>query len=249
MGSLRVIFRRVHWRAALWVVIVVLMGGCSSPTTESLSVPVALTPVIVPTGTPTQGPSPGTPTVIPTATPVLTPTPVLVEDPLTVAVSGDLPEEMALPLMVALNQIDRVQAANALFPVQLLDQPDNADMVIDAVPWPVADAALAQRVFAVVAPFATVRDDISLDDLRLRWQGQGDGPVLAVGSTMQLLTPILGTAGGRARRRDRSAGGPGGNARRAGDCALRPTPSPLQDVDGGRGQCACQRLRPGGAMR
>ena len=190
MGSLPVILRRVRWQTALWVVVAVLMGSCNNAAPQGLPVPVPLTPVILPGGPIPPGPRFVTPTPAPTPTPE----PVLLEGPLTVAVSSELPEEMALPLMVALNQIDRVQAANGLYPVQLLDQVDNADTVIDAVPWTVANAALAQRVFVVVAPFATLRDDISLDDLRLRWQGQGDGPVLAAGPTAQLLTPILGVA-------------------------------------------------------
>ena len=190
MGSLPVILRRVRWQTALWVVVAVLMGSCNNAAPQGLPVPVPLTPVILPGGPIPPGPRFITPTLAPTPTPE----PVLLEGPLTVAVSSELPEEMALPLMVALNQIDRVQAANGLYPVQLLDQVDNADTVIDAVPWTVANAALAQRVFVVVAPFATLRDDISLDDLRLRWQGQGDGPVLAAGPTAQLLTPILGVA-------------------------------------------------------
>ena len=199
MGLLPVIVRRRHWLAALWVVVAMLVGSCS----DAGPVPVPLTPVILPSGPIPPGPRFLTPTPAPSPTPE----PIVLEGPLTVAVSGELPEEMALPLMVALNQIDRVQAANGLYPVQLLDQVDNADTVIDAVPWPVADAALAQRVFAVVEPFATPADDIPLDDLRLRWQGQGDGPVFASGPTAQLLTPILGEAAAPAIASNAAAAG------------------------------------------
>ena len=185
MGRLAVILRRVRWQTALWVVVAMAVS-CTDPG----PVPVALTPVVLPGGPVPPGPRFLTPTPAPTPTPE----PIHLEGPLTVAVSTELPEEISLPLMVALNQIDRVQAANGLFPVRLLDQVENADTVIDAVAWPVADAALAQRVFAVVAPFYTFADDIALDELRLRWQGAGDGPVLAAASTAQLLTPILGTA-------------------------------------------------------
>jgi poly-gamma-glutamate synthesis protein (capsule biosynthesis protein) len=70
---------------------------------------------------------------------------------------------------------------------------DNAQVVIEAGTWGSAEVALAQRFFAVVAPFATITDDISLKDLQLRWQGlSDDGPLLASSATVDLLKPVLG---------------------------------------------------------
>jgi len=112
--------------------------------------------------------------------------------PLTVALDPGLPEEWAQPLTSALNQMKQVQAANGPQPVQLLDQVDNAQVVIGAGAWGSSEVALAQRFFAVVEPFATVRDDITFKELQQRWQGGGDGPLLASSATVDLLKPVLG---------------------------------------------------------
>jgi hypothetical protein len=77
--------------------------------------------------------------------------------PLTVALDPGLPEEWASPLMAALNKIDEVEAANGLYPLQLLDQVDNAQVVIEAGTWGASEVALAQRFFAVVAPLTPSR--------------------------------------------------------------------------------------------
>ena len=132
----------------------------------------------------------------PTATPAPTPTlaPVNLNGPLTVALDPGLPEEWVGPLMGALNQIDEVQAANGTYPLQLMDQVDNAKVVIEAGTWGDAEVALAQRFFAVVAPFNTILDDITFAELQLRWQGLSSvGPLMASSATAQLLTPVLGS--------------------------------------------------------
>ncbi|MCC6454539.1 MAG: CapA family protein [Caldilineaceae bacterium] len=158
--------------------------------------PVASVPHPVPPATHFSTPSPR-PTAgrAPTATPAPTATfaPVALNGPLTVALDPGLPEEWVGPLMAALNQIDQVEATNGIYPVQLLDQVDNAKVVIEAGSWGGAEVALAQRFFAVVAPFATLTDDISLEELQLRWQGLSDGPLLASSATLQLLEPVLGS--------------------------------------------------------
>src|SRR5690606_26584649 len=112
---------------------------------------------------------------------------------LTVAVDPGLPEEWAGPLMSELNRIKEVEAANGIYPVQLLDQTDNAQVVIEAGAWGDGEVALAQRFFAIVAPFATLDDDISMQELQARWRGESEaGPLLASSATLQLLEPILG---------------------------------------------------------
>lgn len=130
-----------------------------------------------------------------TATPSPTPTlaPVVLNGPLTVAIDAGLPEEWAGPLMSELNRIKEVEAANGIYPVQLLDQTENAQVVIEAGAWGDGEVALAQRFFAIVAPFATLDDDISMQDLQARWQGESEAdPLLASSATLQLLEPILG---------------------------------------------------------
>ncbi|RME83577.1 MAG: hypothetical protein D6775_07765 [Caldilineae bacterium] len=51
---------------------------------------------------------------------------------------------------------------------------------------------LGRRFFAVVAPFATVQDDIGLAVLRSRWRGETGPPIYAEESAAAWLAPVLG---------------------------------------------------------
>jgi poly-gamma-glutamate synthesis protein (capsule biosynthesis protein) len=167
--------------------VLLLLAGCTNPAVVPPP-PRPMTPVL-----PTTGPvPPAAHFSTPTPTPPPTPKPIVLNGPLTVALMPGLPEEFAGPLLGALNGIEEVEAANGRFPVQLLDQPDNAQLRIEAAAWQSTDAPLVERVFAVVAPFATVTDDITLEALQLRWQGLEGAPLLADNATLRLLTPILG---------------------------------------------------------
>lgn len=192
-------------RLSCWLSVSVLLVSCTAQ--GAALPPMPMTPVAsvsgpVPPGTyfsdatpaPTS-PSTSHPRPRPTNTPAPTATlaPVNLNGPLTVALDPGLPEEWVGPLLGALNQIDQVQAANGVYPVQVLDQTDNAKIVIEAGPWGGSEVALAQRFFAVVAPFATLTDDITFDELQARWQGQSkNGTLMADSSTLQLLAPVLG---------------------------------------------------------
>lgn len=125
--------------------------------------------------------------------PTPTPEPILLNGPLTVALAAGLPEEWAGPLMSTLNKVEEVEAANGRYPLHLLDQTENAQVIIEAGAWGASEVALAQRFFAVVAPFDTIPDDITLEELQLRWQGQSSaGPLLGSSATVELLKPVLG---------------------------------------------------------
>lgn len=168
------------------------LAGCS-PVATPPPPPVPMTPIA-------DGPAPPVPhfaTVTPAPTP--TPAPILLRGPLTVALAPGLPETVAMPVLAALNGISRVQADNGSYPVRVLDQADAAAVrVIAAAPGQMRHP-LATRVFAVVAPFATVQDDIFLEELQLRWQGLAPGPIVADGETLALLRGQLGAADGVTR--------------------------------------------------
>jgi len=64
--------------------------------------------------------------------------------------------------------------------VACVDAASEARAQIDLRPMSEADGViLGKRVFAVVVPFATVRDDVSLAELQARWMGQGGALVVA----------------------------------------------------------------------
>ncbi len=77
-------------------------------------------------------------------------------------------------------------------PVELAGSVDQADLRFGPQP----DAPTSQWVYALVAPFPTVSDGMSLDDLKLAWSGQGGDPVLASQTTVDALEPSLGPADG-----------------------------------------------------
>jgi hypothetical protein len=174
-------------RLSRWLWLGLVMVGCAAPATELPPMP--MTPVTPAASTSGQA-RPATQTSTPEATE--TPEPVVMNSPITVALAPGLPEEWASPLLNALNQIDQIQADNVIYPVMALDQADNAKLVIEAGPWGSAEVALAQRIFAVVVPFDTLTDDITQEELQLRWQGETDGVLLADNATIELLTPVLG---------------------------------------------------------
>jgi hypothetical protein len=120
------------------------------------------------------------------------PTPEVALDTLTVALSQDLSEDFATPLMRALMQIDTVVAAEGEVAVEILDQPANAMTRIEWRPRQSASYRLAERFFAVVVPFNTVTDSIALEELQMRWLGLDERPVFVTGDTARKLRRALG---------------------------------------------------------
>ena len=141
------------------------------------------------------------PTPVPSAVP--SPTPVSLNGPVTVALSPELPEAYTTPLLAALAKIDTLAASNGVYPVRVLDQAANAGAVIGFVPWQFAQFPLAQRVYAVVVPFATTTDSITLEELALRWQGRHEGETLITRADTALLATSLGPSRARQVSPDR----------------------------------------------
>ena len=89
---------------------------------------------------------------------------------------------------------DSLQAALKSRGAICMNDPDAADLKIELKPMRMAEGqVLAQQFYAVVAPFATVRDDISLAELQARWMGDG-GPLLVSDDAASALTTIFGDA-------------------------------------------------------
>ena len=53
------------------------------------------------------------------------------------------------------------------------------------------DARLAQRYYALVVPFVSLQDDVTLAEVQARWTGAG-GPLLATEDAAGDLVPVLG---------------------------------------------------------
>ncbi len=133
--------------------------------------------------TPTRTPRPTS-----TPTPSATPTPVW---PVSVFAPNALPSAA----------LEELQAAMALDPHLFTAAPSAGEADVRVVVNPVAGTPeLASFVYAVVAPFPTLVDEVAWDDVVARWSGDLDGPFtgqpLLVGpETYASLAPLLGPAG------------------------------------------------------
>lgn len=106
------------------------------------------------------------------------PTPALI----TIWVSPDLPP----PLQTAARRLSRAGE----IPIGVVDTYDEAEIRLE----PFGRVPLAEWMFAVAAPFPTLEDGTTLQELRAVWRGEG-GPVerlLVSANTAALLRPILG---------------------------------------------------------
>jgi hypothetical protein len=155
-----------------------------TPTPQPLSL--LLPPVV------TQPPTPAaTSNLFPAPTPGL----AVLEGPITVGLDAALPEAWATTLLARLNQSAEAPTATGPQPLRVLDQPSLAASLVTLRPYMQATAPLAERIFAVAAPFATIRDDITLAELTAAWQS--GAPVLyTTAETATLLRPILGDFAG-----------------------------------------------------
>jgi len=139
-----------------------------------------------------QTPASATPmpaeTVAPIAeTPTATPTATLAPQTLAIFCAPEIPAAGRRALQDALKDE----------PVMCVDDASAARIHFDLKPLGMAEGdVLAQRVYAVVAPFATVRDDVSLAELQARWIGAG-GPLIVSEDAAAPLTAIFRSAPGR----------------------------------------------------
>ena len=116
----------------------------------------------------------------PADTPAPTPTP----EPTTVRLwaSPALPVELlgAASLVTHLGDLS----------VEWVDDPALADLRIEPNP----DRPLARWTYALVAPFSTISDDVSLQDLRNAWAGSGDQPPVFISDQiLREMMPLLGS--------------------------------------------------------
>lgn len=161
------------------------LGTSVFPTPTPQPLTLLLPPVV------TQPPTPTMSSVFPAPTPVLE----AVAGPITVGLDAALPEAWASALLARLNQSAEAPTATGPQPLRVLDQPSLAASLVTLRPYTQATAPLAERIFAVAAPFATIRDDITLAELTAAWQS--GAPVLyTTAETAALLRPILGDFAG-----------------------------------------------------
>ena len=112
---------------------------------------------------------------------------------LTLALDSSMPERYFNQLLSLVVELEAIEAEGVRKTVYLLDQPRNADVQIRLAPGAEqAEGVLYTRYMAPVAPFATVEDDVSIAELRLRWQGRGGGPLIVEADYVSELEVVFG---------------------------------------------------------
>lgn len=127
-----------------------------------------------------------------TPTPEVTPTPIPLDGPVTVALSPAVIDRYAAPMHAILTQASELQALNGPQPMSVVDSPEEAGNIIDMAPLGETDNRLLERFFAVVVPFETVDDDITLEEVRQRWTGESAAPLYVTQEAAIFLPAVLG---------------------------------------------------------
>ena len=137
--------------------------------------------------TPSVQPIPAAPTIMPPSA-IVTPTLV----PVTWALESELPERYAVPLLTALSQLTTMPAKANGRPLQMARYLESASARLRLVSLATARNPIAERFYAVVVPFATIPDEISLAEVQARWQGAGAGPLYVTEEAAEDLSVVLG---------------------------------------------------------
>ncbi|MEZ4733931.1 MAG: CapA family protein [Caldilineaceae bacterium] len=116
-----------------------------------------------------------------------------IDGPVTVALAANLPDLYAKPLLNLLLQIPVIMTDNGEQPLIVLDQPELAGTQITYGRLDMQAVPLIERYYAVVAPFSTVQDDISLKELQQRWQGFNPDPLFVTAEVASLLQALWGS--------------------------------------------------------
>jgi poly-gamma-glutamate synthesis protein (capsule biosynthesis protein) len=143
--------------------------------TLTILVACAATPEFDVTPTPTRTPRPTETPIPPTPTP--TPTPAW---PVTLHVAPDLPPEVHTEAAAL-----TTDAAEWFAPS---GNPDTADVTIDLTPREGASTELGTWVYALVAPFPTLTDDVAWADVAATWSGEPVTPTLPFAGRPLLMT-------------------------------------------------------------
>ena len=149
------------------------------------------------TGTPTVAAIPTQGAVLPSATPLPppsetpmqtltpTPTPSPTPEPLFIGLDPALPEVYEELLGDLLAGAGAVEVLGHPRPLVLAETGAAGRIALVPLADVGDDGVLAQRFYALVVPFEALQDDVSLQQVRRRWAGSGEGALL----TIVLLNP------------------------------------------------------------
>lgn len=158
-------------RLLLLAIVCLILAACAAGLQPEPTA-VRLTPAVAPVA------------LAPTATPP-EPSPSPTPRPLLATISANVSPELSIRLRNGLAAIDNVQWVDS--------GGEGANLIAFERPGQSTGTNLAERVYAVVAPFATVRDGVSLAELTERWTGAAaSGPLFVLQPDAAALTPVFG---------------------------------------------------------
>ncbi len=114
------------------------------------------------------------------------------DGPLTVALMPNLPEPYAKQMLSILLETPTVRAANGEQPLVVLDRPANALAQVQMTHAGTSANVIVEQFYAVVVPFATVTDEVTLQEVQQRWQGFGSGELLITQDAATVLQGLWG---------------------------------------------------------
>jgi hypothetical protein len=108
--------------------------------------------------------------------------------PITVGIAPNVPARYADLLRTTLDETPTVETTAGPLPISVLDDPQSARVQLKLTAVDANSERLIERFFAVVVPFATVQDEISLAEVEQRWRNEGAGPLYVTPLAADLLT-------------------------------------------------------------
>ncbi|MCP4165237.1 MAG: hypothetical protein GY759_05000 [Chloroflexi bacterium] len=180
------LLRPLIWASVLLLAACAILPPTAEPERKS---PHTATPIFAPVTTPT--PEPSSDPIPPTVT--AEPSPAPKTEPLAVFLSPDIPWDIAGPLGATLAAGYTSEGRS----IALVAEPENASAVLQWGPLESQSSGKTsfQRTYVLVVPFATVRDEIRLDEFIARWQGSGKAPLLLGDHAADVFTALYGEPG------------------------------------------------------
>jgi predicted small lipoprotein YifL len=168
------------WRPVVVALSLLALAACGEPTP-------AETPPAVPqpTGaqvTPTTALAAPSATAAPTSAPTATPPPTATPEPIPVFLAPSIPDDIAEGVRHGLEEWAADPTNGTPRALQWVEAGEDAQLTITLAPLAAADPSttFAERYYAVVVPFDTLTDDVSLDDLSQRYVGVSSVGILYV---------------------------------------------------------------------
>ena len=121
----------------------------------------------------------------------------MITGPVKVALAPNLPKSYATAFLAVLKRTPTLSTLSGAQLLTVVDSTAAAGVQIKLATLPAKGVPLAERFYAVVAPFATVRDDIPLAEVKKRWQGNQPNSLLVTGEAAAMLPVMLGTYAGK----------------------------------------------------